>query len=282
MVNFEVVKDNEVPIDKGYSTNNRRNFQEVNMLHDGGEKGISFDVSNTGAYLNWLYYGDVNFLVPFFKKGDKYRGRSHLCLPFFGKPREHSALHGKVRGHGEFRRTQIELQRREWGIHCPFNLVPGEKDAYVWPLQGFVQYRANENELRTEVQVWRDTDGVKGPAPINIADHPYWRNWKRIIVEMNGFSKTIDGPIPKAMLIPYAGPVSVYLNRSVKVELEIEGNQLIDPQLVLWSDGCHYTCVELAMTHPGMFHSANGAYLEQENGPINVVFTKRLFIEGYF
>ena len=250
------------------------------MLHFKKDQ-VCFSVTNPGAYLDFIYYKGVHFLAQFSARGKKPRGRDHLCLPVFGKPRKHSTLHGKMPGHGEFRNGDYELLKRQSGIHVPFSLSPESDDAYVWPLVGYVRYAGKGNELRTEIKIWRDADGVEGSAPLNIADHPYWKRWGDMEITMGNFQTTVNSQmkIPEALKIPYTGTVTVQVTETVKVELEMEGNQLIDPQLVLWTDAFGYVCVELAMTHPKHFHTPKGAFVEEKGEPIEVMFTKRFFVQ---
>ena len=61
--------------------------------------------------------------------------------------------------------------------------------------------------------------------------------------------------------------------------MEIAGNQLKDPQLILWTDALSYLCVELTMTNPKLFDTPKGAFVEEKGEPVEVVFTKRFFVE---
>lgn len=249
------------------------------MKYTNPEGTLSIKVAELGAYLQELEFKGVNYLAERSFIGEKVRGESHSCLPVFGLPKAHSSLFGKMPGHGEFRRTLFNSQRIPKGIVLPFILSPEKGDAYRWPLEGLVNYEVFGNELRTNVRVRRGFDGIKGLAPINIADHPYWKRYGAIEVKMGSFEMTIDRPIPDALKIPYTGIVSVHIAKNMRVELEMIGNSLIKPQLVLWSDSNDYACVELAMTHPALFDSPNGAFLKEGGETIKVTFIKRLFVE---
>lgn len=250
------------------------------MLHF-KKNQVCFSVTNPGAYLDFIYHQGVHFLASFSAKGKNLRGREHLCLPVFGEPHKHSDLRGKMPKHGAFREKDHELLKRQSGIHIPFTLAPEPEDAYIWPLVGYVRYVGKENELRTEIKIWRDADGVGGLAPINIADHPYWKRWGDVEITMGDFQHIVYShvTIPEALKIPYTGKVTVQITETVKVELEIEGNQLKDPQLILWTDALGYLCAELAMTNPKLFDTPEGAFVEEEEEPVEVVFTKRFFVE---
>ena len=98
-------------------------------------------------------------------------------------------------------------------------------------------------------------------------------------MRMGSFGKTFDESILKAIKIPYTGIVHVQLTSKIRVEMEIIGNSLVDPQLVIWSDSREYACFELAMTHPDIFDTPKGAFLEAGGKAIKVTFIKRFFVE---
>ncbi len=229
-----------------------------------GEMGKYAIVSSKGATVVTHVVDNAVIIFPQTVIDSKPRGGIPICLPYFGEPRPKFREIGK---HGWLRDQELNIS---WEKKNPFTLSGFRqmKMVYPWSLMYEVQFAVKpEGSLVIGLRIARLHDGIDGLAPVNPAFHPYFCSnlgTREAVVFVDDKGWVVEDGITK--IVP-AGEKILINTGAKKVEMCLAGDFNRDSQparLALWTDNPQkYFCVEPMLTHPDVFDTPAGQFLEQ-------------------
>jgi Aldose 1-epimerase len=223
-------------------------------------------ISSDGLRIASLEFKGKPFMFPFQdvnygSETVKSRG-THFCVPVFGKPPKTSTLFGNIPQHGPFRDMTFNIERINTSTVFSSFSIP-RSAAYPWLINGQISFMCRGDEFLTRIFLYREFDGIKTPAPVNIGLHNYWMNRGGVSVFTNGYNGPIDRIIVPSFHLRYLDPVKVKLNGIGSVLMRMSGNCLKDPEIVMWTDHKNFSCVELVAANSDLFDTPKGIQLNE-------------------
>ena len=225
-----------------------------------GESKFSF-LTRGGMLTKWERQGKA--IIPTFhrKKGStSWRGGIPVCFPFFNA--SPSGMED-IPQHGWLRQEEMVgriTRQTDSEIEVVFEKKNKPRVSYPWLLDYSLTYYLSERELKMTFTVRRLADGIKNPAPINPAFHPYFAVDKKYPVVLGGQRPSFGEEFYYLPIPSKKSPAVLVDTVAGKVQMTTAGFQVF----CLWTDNPEkYICLEPVVQEHQKFNTKEGVFLSE-------------------
>jgi|GEM_PF-5278894 len=223
-----------------------------------GKTQVEF--SSIGGSVERFQANNRHILAPARRKGDKIRGGSHACAPWFGEQKEFGTeKHGHLRN---FEMSAVPGRHR-----IEFSAVHLGNAEYPWSLRYTMHASVFPSMLIMELTALRMPDKNPNPAPVLLGFHPYFAcsDARDVSVELSEGRRINFGDADGPFIIPAETrkPRIIMPTHDIAMTLsgDFEDETVV---LALWTDDAtSYLCVEPLLYDPVLFNTRDGLTLPQ-------------------
>lgn len=219
-------------------------------------------LSSRGGDIIRLVTNGRDILTPRIELGEKIRGGSHGCVPWFGHSDRASKKHGFLRDTNASR-----MHVNPDGDQAKFDFFLPGRTGYEWPLACSMETRILDNGFESILRIERPNDNVEGRAPLLAAFHPYFAGRaSAAFVDVGNREYESFGERTKIVRLRGGKVRIMFPDKTLEMELGGAFGSF-DSHLALWTDNeDSYLCVEPIIEAPDLFDTPNGCHLISGEG----------------
>jgi len=221
------------------------------------DKTTRADISDIGATVKTFTIAETNILYPWKDLGNKKRGGSPICSPYFGEP-------GGKKRHGFLRDTKATGSRIILPDRVKMTFLSKADNIYPWSLKHEVIAVVEKNTFSTSLRI---TNQTEERAPGNPGFHPYFtcENAQMVAVHIGGREYSDFSEKIRIIALPKeaSNSISIVMPNRI-ITMDLEGNfSYLHSHIGLWTDARDRVCVEPILYHPDLFATNEGGWMEE-------------------